>query len=47
MSEVDKERKSQTCEPMSDDEKRFDGARRDLQNLISSGFPRKINTFEL
>ena len=35
MSEVDKERKLRTCEPMSDDEKRLD-ARRDLQKLIAS-----------
>ena len=36
LSEVDKERQSQTCEPVIGVEKQFDAARRDLQNLVSS-----------
>ena len=39
MSEVEKERKLQTCE-----EKRFDAARRDLQKLISSVSVQKFNS---
>ena len=44
MSEVDKKRKLQTCEPMSDNEKRFDAAPRDLQSLISSVSLLSFNT---
>ena len=41
------ERQSQTCEPMTDVEKHFDAARRDLQNLVTSACLQNFNTSSL
>ena len=47
MSEVDAERPSQICDPLTDTEKCFDSARRDLQTLVSSGSSQAFNSSSL
>ena len=47
MSEVEAERLSQCCEPLSDTEIRFDSERRDLQILISSLSSQALNSSSL
>ena len=47
MCEVDAERLSQTCDPMTDIEKRFDTARRNLRTLISSVSLQAFNSSSL
>ena len=47
MSEVEAERLSQCCEPLSDTDIRFDNARRDLQILISSLSSQALNSSSL
>ena len=42
--EVDAERLSQTCDPLTDIEKRFDTARRNLRTLISSASLQAFNS---
>ena len=47
MSEVDAERQSQSCVPLTDDEISFDNARRELQTLISSVSSQALNSSSL
>ena len=47
MCEVDAERQSQTCDPMTDIEKCFDTARRDLRTLASSVSLQAFNSSSL
>ena len=47
MSEVEAERLSQRCEPLSDTEIRLDNARRDLQTLVSSLSSQALNCSSL